>query len=359
MKYLKLFEEFNNVIIAYHGTNKDFDNFDLNFTGSSNDDGDFSAGIYFDTNKEWASAYAHKKIGFLITAEIILKKPYCINFKNYSSYKKEYNDNRYNPELLKYIKTLKVVFVPDKQDTFLTISRHFGSDTITDILTKQGYDGVIVDYGNSKEIVVFDSNDINIIKKEKLSDIVFEKFDYEDDEKELTNGIEHKVYTIDDNFVLKLPKHTDYNLLKSFDYHIKFMQAYPDIFPNVKRLDKYRASIEKVDTLKAKEEIQHFYDVFCWIKDINNIKSFSGTDEVLITTDMYNKKESINDKDKKFYHTAFVKMIEYAKKNNDLIIKRYCDFMNKLKETFGGKYLDIHNDNIGIDKNGNIKLIDF
>lgn len=50
-----------------------------------------------------------------------------------------------------------------------------GSGNITDYLSWAGYDGVIVDYGKTKEIVVFDTSKIKIINKEKTSDFYSSK----------------------------------------------------------------------------------------------------------------------------------------------------------------------------------------
>ena len=172
---MKFYESFSNNIIAYHGTNKNFDEFDISHSGISNDPGDYGKGIYFDTDAEWALSYAHSKLGFLLKAEIHLSNPYYINFKKYSSYNREFNDNTNNQELIKYINALNEggakIPPPVKDTTFLTISRTIKAENVTKYLQNQNYDGVIVDYGNSKEIVVFDVNAIIILSKQKTSEI--------------------------------------------------------------------------------------------------------------------------------------------------------------------------------------------
>jgi hypothetical protein len=158
MKYIKLFETFNS-IIAYHGTNKDFDNFNLEFSGTSNDPGDYGKGIYFDTDKEWARSYGKR----LITAELLINNPYYINFNFYSQYKKENTNKVNNPELLKFIESLGLENLKGKYDTFLSLTRSVGASKITKLAQNKGYDSIIIDYGKSKEIVVFDVNNIKII----------------------------------------------------------------------------------------------------------------------------------------------------------------------------------------------------
>lgn len=57
-------------------------------------------------------------------------------------------------------------------------------------------------------------------------------------------GGEHVIYNIDDDFLLKIPiKDRDDESLnpeKHFNNYIKFMQQYPEIFVDIKKLDKRR-----------------------------------------------------------------------------------------------------------------------
>lgn len=180
--YRPLFEALK--LIGYHGTPFDFDSFDEAKIGTRNDPGDYGSGVYFDTDKRQAVAYAAMgPEGFILTCEIYLRRHVYIDFKAYSEFdtrlmKGETAPGEINEELNKFIETLKkgginIVETVGKYDkwgetfhTFLSISRKYGSDKITQALKKQGYDGVVVDYGHSKEIVVFNPEIITIIKKE-------------------------------------------------------------------------------------------------------------------------------------------------------------------------------------------------
>jgi hypothetical protein len=182
--YKRIFNE-SFSIIAYHGSPYDFDNFDMGKAGSLNDPGDYGIGIYFDTNKMWARAYIGPSIkskGVLYICEISLKKYYEIDFVLYDKYEGEIKrwKREINPELQKYIDTLVAGGLPIKEisgrennpgetiNNFLSISRRYGSKNITKALEKQGYKGVVVHYGSSDEIVVYDINSIKIIDKENI-----------------------------------------------------------------------------------------------------------------------------------------------------------------------------------------------
>jgi len=141
------------------------------------------------------------------------------------------------------------------------------------------------------------------------------------------------------------------DMLKEFDYHIKFMKSHPDIFPDVKKLDKRRASIERVDINKAKKEIYHIFDVIMSDKNMSD-EMFQRHGKDVIIHDLYNssRPEVIN---------TLERLKQYGKRNNDDVVLKWYNFIMKLKKTFKDRVLDIHAGNIGIDKQGNIKLIDY
>ena len=161
---------------------------------------------------------------------------------------------------------------------------------------------------------------------------------FEDYMKYINNGIHHKVYYIDDDFVLKMPLVSSKEDLKKFNEHISIMKKYTEFFPNVKKLDNRRASIEKVDTETAKKEYsQIYYALYDYIP--------SGIDE----------DEIIN------YLLEHPKYLDYLDIEYE-VFKKWCDFIIKLRNSDFYKdyiYLDLHKGNFGIDKNNNIKLIDF
>lgn len=173
---------------------------------------------------------------------------------------------------------------------------------------------------------------------------------------EIASGSEHKVFHIDDDFIMKVPywgwmRAPGQDMLKEFDYHIKFMKSHPDIFPDVKKLDKRRASIERVDINKAKKEIYHIFDVIMSDKNMSD-EMFQRHGKDVIIHDLYNssRPEVIN---------TLERLKQYGKRNNDDVVLKWYNFIMKLKKTFKDRVLDIHAGNIGIDKQGNIKLIDY
>jgi hypothetical protein len=169
---------------AYHGTPHKFDKFKLDKSGSQNNAGDFGKGIYFSTDKKVAEAYANDSNGFILTVELNIANPYKIDFENYSKYKLkqekgEIDRNLINPEIQKYIDILKKggaefgISDVKNEDTrvinFFSISDKFGAIEISKCLKKEGYDSIVVKYGTGDEIVVFDENQVEIIKRDNVS----------------------------------------------------------------------------------------------------------------------------------------------------------------------------------------------
>lgn len=192
----------------------------------------------------------------------------------------------------------------------------------------------------------------NIIRINSIINIVENK-DYG---QEIGSGLEHKIFHIDDDFILKIPywgwmRSPGQDILNEFNEYIKFMKSYPEIFPDVKKLDKRRASIERVDINKAQSEIYHVYDVIMNDKKMKDeMYERHGRDTII--HDLYNstRPEVLQTLDR---------LKQYGKRNKDEIVLKWYNFIQKLKRTFKGRVLDIHAGNIGIDKHGNIKLVDF
>lgn len=170
----------------------------------------------------------------------------------------------------------------------------------------------------------------------------------------INNGAWHEIYHLDDNWILKIPKKPDNskfydeNTLKDFHKHIKFMKEYPEIFPKVKKLDKYRAAVEKMDTDKAKKEIKYIHNHI--YGNMNGKISYIKIIEYLLYQDRYDDIELLGEEGD--YGTGV-----------DPICEKWYDFIMKLKDTFDPSCypyeMDLHHDNFGLDKDGNIKLIDF
>jgi hypothetical protein len=161
------------------------------------------------------------------------------------------------------------------------------------------------------------------------------------------SGTQHKAQNIDDDYILKTPLENPNLPLKAtldmFKKHVDFMKQYPEIFVDVKMLDKHRASVQKVDIEAARKEINHLALVIR-----NNFSDIISVSPTFLPLAIYNS-----------YQRIINNLESYAYKHNDKIIKKWCDFFKLLKLTFDEKFLDIHSNNIGLDKQGKIKLIDF
>lgn len=173
------------------------------------------------------------------------------------------------------------------------------------------------------------------------------------------SGATHKTYFIDDNYLLKMSKHKGEEAKKDFDEHIKILKMFPDIFIDIKKLDNYRISVEKVDTEKATEEIKLFYRYLLDILYENEEFDF-----------LYDFLTSYGYKHILFKITnnypRYRKLINYTynkavKEGNEMIIN-WINFINLINESKIWNYIDYLDSkswNFGIDKNNKIKMIDF
>lgn len=168
-------------------------------------------------------------------------------------------------------------------------------------------------------------------------------------------GAFNKVEEIDDDWVLKsylkkgeseFVKDGNKELAKEFDQHINYMKSHPSVFPIVKRLDKYRAAIEKLDTKKAIEEMKHVFNIVSEFDMGNNELEFS-----IFICDLYDGYGP--------YQEALDYLKDYCDFHEDKIATKWYNFIMKLRKELGQVGLDIHSNNFGIDKNGDIKLLDF
>ena len=163
------------------------------------------------------------------------------------------------------------------------------------------------------------------------------------------DGGYHDIFDIDPDWILKMPKKAEYSI-SDFDKHIKVMLEFPEIFPQVKRLSKKRAVIEKLDTQKAKDEIKYITNVLA--KEYNEYEGERSM-EVFTFTERW-----IIDS---IFQSNFLKKL--LVRANDEICSRWLTFINLIDLTFKNyeltNELDLHSGNFGIDKQGNIKLLDF
>ena len=201
-------------------------------------------------------------------------------------------------------------------------------------------------------------------------------------------GSYHIVSYIDNDWVLKSPLSPEEsadssNNILQFNNHINFMKKYPNIFQKVKKIDKCNAAIENLNTIQAKNEINYIYKL-CRRNNTNGVPDFIANHDNseissfrIYTVNSFFKELYKNDSILKLFETY----IEY-----DNIAKKWYNFILLLKITFKGIsiktfiynkdipfskkqqreeyendkfYLDLHDENVGIDIKGNLKLIDF
>lgn len=128
----------------YHGTNRDFDAFDLRFFGHGSSDGGWLGfGVYLTNDREYAASY-----GDVLECEVELKNPYVLTDHMYSR-----QPERLNKEM-----------------------GTFNSRLTTKKLKELGHDGVMLTYDNSEfggpddfvEVCVFDPQQIKILNRPKM-----------------------------------------------------------------------------------------------------------------------------------------------------------------------------------------------
>ena len=180
--------------------------------------------------------------------------------------------------------------------------------------------------------------------------ILFEDYKY------LNKGNFNKNFDIEDGWVLKMPlnkKETPYKykttkeIISDFKRHIRFMSKFPEFFAKVKLLSSNRAAQEKLDTVTALLELKHISRIFRESK--YPLKS-------LTTQDDFVKYIYQNDPERR--EISFLK--DYIDQNSeDIVAFKWYQFLYGLIDKFSPMPLDIHADNFGIDKEGNIKLLDF
>ena len=160
-------------------------------------------------------------------------------------------------------------------------------------------------------------------------------------------GATHEVVRLDDEWVLKTfkpasvlrkqgfydPNITQKEALENFNEHIETMIKHPDIFPKVKRLDRYRVLVENCT---GGENID---------RELNSIRMacFPYKYESSPVNSLY--------KDPK--------KLKILERSDNPIHQKWYNFIIRLREAFDGLNLDLSDNNIGLDKYGNIKLLDF
>lgn len=144
-------------IKGYHGTNENFDNFDLKYFGK-HDQGDFGKAVYFSDNENTASKYGKN----VKQQDIELNNPYVINTEE--DYKQLWSQLAKKTDISKLDKTelklLKDPYTSQEEKNFMLYDK-LNSEEKANAIQKLGYDGVIDNtYG---QIAVFNTDKINNI----------------------------------------------------------------------------------------------------------------------------------------------------------------------------------------------------
>lgn len=161
----KVRDENGNLLTVYHGTNNDFTIFENEFIGkNTNNEGIFGKGFYFTEKKSLADNYNRKdgklaKDGSGKTMELYLdmKNPFYWNDIETKEKMEAFIEETGMPKyVVRWNNTLKNQMAPI---TDIKAERKF-----SEILQKNGYDGVIYKYDDAVgEYVVFNSNQIKNI----------------------------------------------------------------------------------------------------------------------------------------------------------------------------------------------------
>lgn len=138
---------------------------------------------------------------------------------------------------------------------------------------------------------------------------------------------------------------------------MKVFQSHPDIFAKVYKVTDRYAIIEKLDTSSIEEDLE----MLCWgmIKFFNKhaiyAKHFTLKDPKLLDPSDFNILALIHDNRK---DPRLLKGIVSNTKDKEFALK-LMSFLQKLYHANLGKSPDLHDGNVGYDKTGNIKLLDF
>jgi hypothetical protein len=139
--------------IVYHGTKKDFDEFDENKMGGT-DDGWYGKGFYFHSDRD-RGGYGD----IVKAAKIDLKKPIILPIQN---------SGQYLYDIIGKEAGLDQSF---RNEGSQNIIREIGSDRFSEIAKKLGYDGVIVNYAQgTQEVVAFDKKSIKQANPKSISE---------------------------------------------------------------------------------------------------------------------------------------------------------------------------------------------
>lgn len=136
--------------------------------------------------------------------------------------------------------------------------------------------------------------------------------------------------------------------------HIDIFKKYPDFFPKVHKVTNRYAIIDKLDTKQIKNDEIELYRILSTIgfDDFEYI-----TEKTAISTAYWNFANK-----KGLFEKVLKKLSSNGILDESAVVKKYMNFFYKiLKSSLKKKLvrLDIIGDNIGYDKDGELKLLDF
>ena len=176
--------------VVYHGTKNEFDEFNENKIGST-DDGWFGKGFYFHTERN-RGGYGD----IIKAAKVKLKNPIVLPIENSGEYLYDIIGEKSNLDK------------SWRKKGSQQIIREIGSDNFTRIAKELGYDGVEVNYsGGTKEIVSFDKNNITISNPKNISE-AYHKAKADGSNPELVKAVEDLIVGEKPKAEAELPKQT-------------------------------------------------------------------------------------------------------------------------------------------------------
>lgn len=296
-KNSKVRDENGNLLTVYHGTNNDFTIFENDFIGkNTNNEGIFGKGFYFTEKKSLADGYNRKdgklaKDGSGKTMELYLdmKNPFYWNSIDTKEKMESFIEEMGIPKyVLRWNNTLKNQMAPI---TDIKAERKF-----SEILQKNGYDGVIYKYDdNVGEYVVFNSNQIKNVDNTNPTSDADIRYSQQDNnwQKHLEENYESTGTKTDMNRI-KLP--TAKNKIPTYkDFEIKEIPKDPtkeSTYDSFKEEKKTRKEVQ----VELKQEMGITLDDIQVGKDINSI-DFQRTDPIRVNEKVfgYEVGKKIND----------------------------------------------------------------
>ena len=130
----------DNMVLAYHGTKKNFSKFDLSKAGSATDSGMFGKGFYFTDDESYARTYAGKD-GIVISAYLDIK----------------------NPLVIRSTDDIPKISVPDATIKDLRNAPDAYSEKFREWLIRNDYDGVYDLMSAKKQYVVLYPEQVHIV----------------------------------------------------------------------------------------------------------------------------------------------------------------------------------------------------